>query len=265
MTRRRLGYTDRMKGSTGAACAVFFAFVLALPAAASAQEQSVADKAAMFAQSVPWQGIGMNALERARRSIAIGPFIGLHGVRGPGNDMDGAISFGIGLSRFDVPIIPDRSEIESILKDRFKALFIQKFNEALQGDVNGRGIDPKQIAKQAWNDVLSAYLKGRKHQMLEKPGLRLHAEATKLFVQDAWQGRITASIGIGPIALGFSGGGEFGDANFAFVGIEATKPLVFGEARTPVLELFGRLDRGFGEGHNDLDASLGARFLLDIL
>lgn len=246
-------------------CTLLAAFAVGAPKTAQAQDPSILQQAAHYAQSIPWQGIGMNALERARRSLALGPFVGMHAMRGPGGDMDGAISFGLGLSRLDVPIVPDRAELEGILRARFQDLFVQKFKEALAGDINGRGVNPKEIATQAWNDVLAAYLEGRRHERLEDPGLRIHVEGTRFFRADAWQARATVSLGIGPIALGLAGGGQFGDDNFGFVGVEATKPIVFGEARTPLLELFGRADRGFGDGHDDWSFAFGARFLLDVI
>lgn len=223
------------------------------------------DSAMVFAQNIPWERVGQSALERARRSVALGPFVGITGVGGGGRDLDSALSFGVGISRFDISIAPDRAEIEGVLKERFKTLFKEKLKEALRGSLNGNNVDPKQIAKDAWTDVLEAYIEGRKHRMLEAPGFRIHLEGTRIFAAEAWQARGTVGTGVSGFSLALSFGGEFGDDNFAFIGLEATKPLVFGNARTPVVDIMARVDRGFGEAHNDASVSLGARLLLDIL
>jgi hypothetical protein len=254
-----------MKLFSFVAASILLTAVSASPQTANAQSQSHLEQAQAFAQNIPWQGIGQSALERARRSVALGPFVGLAGVGGGDRDLDGALSFGLALWRFDVPIVPDRAEIEGILKERFKKIFMEKLAEAMRGNLDGSNIDAKQIAKAAWNDVLEAYIKGRRNRVLEDPGFRFHVEGTRLFAADVWQARGTVGAGIAGVSLALSFGGEFGDDNFAFLGLEVTKPLVFGEARTPVIDLLVRVERGFGEGHNDLSYSSGARLLLDIL
>ncbi len=100
----------------------------------------------------------------------------LSGVGGGGRDLDGSISFGLGLARFDIPIAPDRAEIEAILKGRFQKLFLEKLGEAMRRKLRGGSVDAKQIAKDAWNDVLQAYIAGRRHRVLEDPGFRIHVE-----------------------------------------------------------------------------------------
>ncbi len=250
------------------AASALIAIALTVPKTAIAQhsqEPSRMQQALAFAQNIPWQRIGMSALDRARRSVALGPYVGLAGTNGKNQDLDTALSFGLGLSRFAIPIAPDRAEIEGVLKDRFVKLFLEKLDQALQGNLDGSNVNPKQIARDVWNDVLQGYLKGRRHRMLEDPGFRIHVEGTRLFAADAWQARATVGAGIAGVAVGLSFGGEFGDANYAFLGLEAAKPLVFGKARTPVVDIYGRVDRGFGEGHNDLSFSVGARLLLDVL
>lgn len=233
--------------------------------AQDSQEPSRMQQALAFAQNIPWQGIGMSALDRARRSVALGPYVGLAGTGGKNQDLDAALSFGLGLSRFAIPIAPDRAEIEGVLKDRFVKLFLEKLDQAMKGSLDGSNVHPKQIAKDVWNDILQGYLEGRRHRMLEDPGFRIHVEGTRLFAADAWQARATVGTGVLGVAVGLSFGGHFGDANYAFIGLEAAKPLVFGTARTPVVDILGRVDRGFGEDHDDLSFSLGARLLLDVL
>lgn len=254
-----------MKLSSLIASSLLAAVVFLVPQTASAQEASRMDSAMAFAQNIPWERIGQSAFERARRSIALGPFVGVTGVGGGGRDLDSALSFGVGISRFDIPIAPDRAEIEGVLKERFKTLFKEKLKEALQGNLNADNVDPKQIAKDAWNDVLAAYIEGRKHRILEDPGFRIHLEGTRIFAAEAWQARGSVGTGVSGFSFALSFGGEFGDDNFAFIGLEATKPLVFGNARTPVVDIMARVDRGFGEAHDDVSVSLGARLLLDIL
>ncbi len=148
------------------------------PKKAAAQDLEKLYQAAEFANTVPWEGLGYSAADRLRRSIAIGPFVGAHGNLGHSGDDGGVgISFGLGLSTFDVPILPDRNELEHILKDRFKTLFLQKVEEAMAGNVTTDQLDLKSIAKQVWEDVVAAYLRGRQHRMLETPGFRAHIEA----------------------------------------------------------------------------------------
>ncbi len=245
---------------------VVFLYMALSSRKAAAQDLEKLYQAAEFANAVPWEGLGYNAADRLRRSIAIGPFVGAHGNLGhSGEDGGAGISFGLGLSTFDVPILPDREELQHILKDRFKTLFLQKIEEAMQGNLTTDQLDLKSIAKQAWEDVVAAYLRGRKHRMLETPGVRAHIEGVRLLQVGSWQTRASLGMGLGNMTFGLTFGGEFGDNNLAFVGPEVTLQLLFGNARSPILDLFARADVPLGEKNGPVDISLGARFLLDVL
>ncbi len=234
--------------------------LLASSPVALAQETPAMQQAIAFSQDIPWGDIAASGLDRARRSIAFGPSVSAVGQSRDG--FDGTISFGVGLYRFNVPIAPDRTEISAILRERFTTLFLERLKEAKGG---ATGLSAKQVAKQVWDDILKSYVKGRKPRLLEEPGVRILAEGTRFLGGDTWHSRLIVGIGGGPFSLGLAVGGEFGEENRAFVGVELAKPLVFGGARSPVLDLLVRADRRFGNGPERLSFSFGARFLLDVI
>src|SRR6185436_18703229 len=61
-------------------------------------------------------------VRRARRAISIGPTVGLWSgaIIGPG-DVDAALSFGIGLETFKVPVIPSTETLRALIVERVKA------------------------------------------------------------------------------------------------------------------------------------------------
>ncbi len=90
-------------------------------------------------------------------------------------------------------------------------------------------------------------------------------EATRLLQVGSWQTRGSVGMGLGKMTFGLTFGGEFGDNNLAFVGPEVTLQLLFGNARSPILDLFARADVPLGENNGPVDITLGARFLFDVL
>lgn len=229
----------------------------------NAEAQDLSEMAEL-AESIPLGKLGLNVADRLRRSIAIGPFVGAHATLGDSGEDGGlGVSFGVGLSTFDIPILPDGEEIKRLLSDRFKTLFREKVKEALtHGKVTSDKLALRSIAKEVWKDVIDAYLNERQHRMLETPSLRIHAEAVKLVQLEAWQVRGSIAKGLGNMSFGLT----FGfDDSFAFVGPEVSVQLLFGKARSPILDLFARADIPLGEKNGPVDISLGARFILDVL
>src|SRR3954470_1511455 len=81
-------------------------------------DQAIA-RAAAAAPTV--EHIAMGALRRARRSVSVGPTVGLSttAILQPG-DVDAALSFGLGLELFDVPVMPSMEAIQELVKERVK-------------------------------------------------------------------------------------------------------------------------------------------------
>src|SRR5690349_11588769 len=61
-----------------------------------------------FARDAPGlETIAKGTFRRARRAISIGPTVGFYGVARPhDSDLDGSVTFGLGLELFKVPVLP---------------------------------------------------------------------------------------------------------------------------------------------------------------
>lgn len=230
---------------------------------AAAQEEPLA-QAAEFAKDIPWKKLGVNALQRARRAIALGPFAGAMGVVSLDGDAEAALSFGLSLSTFKIPIVPDRKTVERILMERFKARFQDKLKAALLGGTPPAKEDLQTLAREIWQEILEEFIEEGRQRKWEYPGFHAHLEGARLVDLEDWNARATFAIGLGRASYGLTLAGQFGDANSFLLGPEVSVQLLLGKRRTPIVDLFGRVDFPVVNGDSAL-VSLGARFVLDII
>ena len=218
------------------------------------------------------------ALRRARRAIAVGPTVGLWSAAyiDP-RDVDGALSIGIGLETFDVPILPEVDSIQDAIVERAKA----EAKERAEQMFHGQKPDPivlEQLAAQAYADVRKEVLAVDKTRpkTFEEPSFTLALEADRLFAADRWLGRARVGFGVWKLTLGASA--SFGracrgdgciDTVHAFVGPEVVLHVQTSKApRSNVVDLFTRFDvqaTGRSDGMTYDQAVLGARFLVDAI
>lgn len=223
------------------------------------------------AQSIPVPDIPVGKLasmtiHRTRRAIAFGPFVGSMPVIPTSGDADGAVSFGWTLSLFEVPIVPDREAIQQIVMERAKA----RLKEAAEAAAL-RGEKPTEeelaaVARDIYERVLAEFIAERTPRIWEKPRFHIDLEGARLFRAESWQSRATVAIGLGRLSLGPTLMLDLDDDTDLFLGPEVTVQLLpWRSPRSPVVDLFLRVDFALTEDERDALVSLGGRFVLDLI
>jgi hypothetical protein len=203
------------------------------------------------------------ARTRARRSVAIGPTLGGAVLVAPSpGEGDGAISFGLELNWFKVPVVPDLATIRELIQERFKA----RLKERLMHLQSPDDAMVRQVYEDVKNEVLGE-LNVRPHTW-EDPQASLALEALYLFRAEAWQVRSTVAIGISKFTLGPSivVFHTSGLTDLLLGGELAAHLLPTDSVRSPVIDLFLRLDIPVVE--RDTDATqliFGGRLQLDLI
>lgn len=243
------------------------------------QQDTVLDQALAQARAnAPTiERVAMGALRRARRSISVGPTVGLWSAAfiDPGN-IDAALTFGVGLEMFDVPVMPDIETLQDLITNRAKAEAKQRIAQVFQG----RQPDPvevNQIVAQVYADVRKEVLglDNVRPRTMERPTFSFALEANRLFAADRWMGRLRAGIGIWRFTLGGSfavgracRGTGCDDGVKVFVGPEVVLHfLTSKEPRASVVDGFVRADfQANSRGTQTYDQIvLGGRFLFDLI
>src|SRR5262245_23755024 len=192
-----------------------------------------------FAQPSPWQSpsafepIVAGALQRARRAVSFGPMLGGAPVYAPSpGSGDGALSFGLELNLFDVPVAPTPDALHEMIVERTKARVTELVADRIQhGRPRPDRHELAELARKVFEDVkaeITAEL-AVQPKLLEKPRLSLAVEATRLFRSEAWQTRLVAGIGIKVVTIGPTLGAHFGAANDFFLGGEIAAHLTPGD------------------------------------
>lgn len=216
-------------------------------------------------------------VRRARRAISIGPTVG---VWGTGiidtSDVDGALTFGIGLEKFDVPVIPSTETIKALIVERVKA----QVKDRIKAVFTGRQPDPLElgaIVAQVYTEVRDEILGlgNTRAKTMERPQLTLALEGNRLFGSGRWLGRLRAGVGVWKFTLGLStavggvcSGGTCDDGVKVFIGPEIVLHFLMSKnPRASVLDAFVRFDvQANSRGTEVYDqVVLGARYLLDVL
>ncbi|MBA3451619.1 MAG: hypothetical protein H0T42_00825 [Deltaproteobacteria bacterium] len=201
---------------------------------------------------------------RVRRSIAFGPHAGTFAGTSFGADthLVSAVTFGLAFYTFDIPTILDLDKLlQTQLEIAIKA-------EAAQITAKGGIPDFEEIGRTAYATLKEDIMGKIRPRTFEKPKLGVIVEGiAQLEPGNAMGARAIVSYGIGPIALGLGGGFTRGDSNtIAYAGADISLRLTpWGTSRTPVIDLYLRVDSAFDEGEREYVMTVGGRMLLDLI
>jgi len=207
--------------------------------------------------------VAKGTLKRARRAVSVGPTVGAFAGYFPGaEESDYALSFGIGVEVFKIPILPTPETIKTIAKDRAKARLKEKL-------ATGGAFDAQALAREIWDDVVKEVL-GMENiagKTMEKPRFTVGLEANRLLDSEVWMTRFRAGLGISKLTLAASSAVAFTDPKTSvYAGLELVAHfLTSKKPRASVVDVFFRADF---ELRNDADLNfyvLGVRYLLDAL
>lgn len=233
---------------------------------------SIAAPSTVGAQSIPIPDIPAGKLasltvSRTRRAIAVGPFVGAMPIIPTAGDADGAVSFGVALSLFDVPIVPDRKAIEQIVMDRAKALLKEAVEAAVLRGEEPTEDDLATMGREILRQVLAEFLEARTPKLWEKPRAHLHLAGARLFRSDAWQARATVAVGLlGRVSLGPTLMLDLDDDTDLFLGPEMSVQLLPGKGpRSPIVGVYLRADFALTRDERDALISAGGRIMLDLI
>lgn len=236
---------------------------------------STFDPDALVAQAIAAsptiERIARGAFRRARRAISIGPTLGLYGasIVSPG-ETDAALTFGLGLETFKVPILPSIENFKELVKERAKAKLIEQVERTFKGQrPDAAAIDQlaRQVIEEAVEEVLG--LENIRPKTMERPRLSIGIEGNRYFDSNVWMTRLRAGIGIWKLTLAASVSAAFTDPKTSvFAGPEIVAHFLTSRSpRASVLDVFVRADfelRNRGTMNTDTVA-LGVRYLVDVL
>jgi hypothetical protein len=222
--------------------------------------------------------VARGTLRRARRSISIGPTIGLWTAAIiDAEDIDAALTFGIGIEAFKVPVLPSMETVKALITERVKAQLKDRIKEAFKSGTM-TPVDLDQLARQVYADVRDEVLglKNVRAKTMERPRYTIGFEANRLFGAERWLGRTRVGIGVWKFTLGLSAsvgrvcrGVTCDDGVKGFIGPEVTLHFLTSKnPRASVVDAFLRLDfqaTGRAETTTYDHAVLGVRYLFDII
>lgn len=211
--------------------------------------------------------IASENLRRIRRSVAFGPHIGASGhyLTAP-NQVDGGVSFGLGVYLFDVPTT---FAVDKIVLDRAKRELAAQLKVLADEGRAPTGDDLKALARKIYQEARDEILgrNPRQDRTLESPRFGFVVEGQRLFRSEAWQARFAPSLGVSVLSLGPTLTLHVGDRTAGLVGVEISVRLMPDDGpRSKVIEVFGRGE--FPLGHRDLVGSYlgsGVRLLFDVI
>lgn len=214
------------------------------------------------------QAIALGTVRRARRAIAFGPTVGAWGAYIPSLEMgEHALTVGLGLELFRVPVLPDLATFKALLVERAKA----KLWEQIRARFKGAPPPPAELDRMALEifEEAKAEILGQlnvRAKTMERPRLTLALEAERLNRSELWVGRTRVGVGIWKVTAALTVGVAFGDSTMVLAGGElATHFLLSKGARSPVVDVFVRYELAVTPD-DELDfVTLGARFLLDVI
>ena len=204
-----------------------------------------------------------DAVRRARRSVSIGPTVGAFAGYFPDAEQsDYAITFGIGVELFKVPVLPT--------PERLKQLALERAKKRLKEQPQQIG-DVEALTKQVWDDVLAEVgeMENYRARTLEPPKLSIALEGNRLFDSEVWFVRLRGGVGISKITLAASLSAAFTDPDTSFyAGAEVVLHAMMSKnPRSSVVDIFARGD--FELANRDVANTdffvLGVRYLLDVL
>jgi hypothetical protein len=213
--------------------------------------------------------VAYGTLRRARRAIAFGPTIGYWGGVVLAQDTyEHALTFGLALEVFKVPILPDSDTIKALILERVKGTV----KEQLFARLGGRPADPvtvEGLVKEIYNDVRQEVLglENRRNKHMERPKFNIGLEANRYWRAEQWAPRLRVGVGIWKFTLGGSIDVALGGRTKVYTGLEVVLHyLTNNRERSPVIDFFVRAD--FEVRDRDMNGDqlvLGTRFLLDAI
>ena len=215
------------------------------------------------------QDIAKGALRRARRKVSIGPTVGVFG--GYADGLDAAVSFGLGVETFKIPVMPSMENLKAILKERAKA----KLKQAVIDSIKGQPLDQtqfEQLAAEAWNEAIKEVLgmENIRAKTMERPSMSVGLEGNYYFDAGVPGVRLRFGVGVWKLTLAGAATWLFTDpAGNAYLAPEIVAHFLTSKGpRASVLDVFVRADfevRNRGEAHSSDIFVVGARYLLDVL
>ncbi|MBA3394184.1 MAG: hypothetical protein H0T89_16165 [Deltaproteobacteria bacterium] len=228
----------------------------------------VIDEVMQRVTSPQLQAIALGTVRRARRAIALGPTVGAWGAYIPSQEMgEHALTAGLGLELFRVPVLPDLATFKALIAERVKA----KLREQIVARFMGAPPPPGELDRMASEifEEVKAEMSGQldvRAKTMERPRLTLALEADRLNRSELWVGRGRVGIGIWNVTAALTVGVAFADSTTVLTGGElATHFLLSKGARSPVVDVFVRYELAVTPD-DELDfVTFGARFLLDVI
>lgn len=225
------------------------------------------------AASPTLERLARGALRRARRAIALGPTVGVWGGLVPGQDQqETAITFGLGLETFKIPVLPELDALTDLVTERAKAKLKEQIVVRYQGNIPDP-VSAQQFAQEVWEDEVKEVLalENIKPQTMEPPAMNLALEVNRQFKIDGWTPRLRVGIGVWKVTLGASVGVLLGADGYAktpvYTGLElVTHFLTSDNPRSSVVDVFLRADFELRNRDTNTDQFvLGLRYLLDVI
>lgn len=221
--------------------------------------------------------VAKGTFRRARRAVAIGPTVGLWSAAfiDPG-ETDAALTFGIGIETFKVPVVPDMETLKTLVMERVKAEVKSRAIDVFKG----RQMEPfeaEQFVRQVYADVRAEILglENVRAKTLERPKYTVGFEANRLFGAERWMGRTRVGLGVWKVTVALSASfgrvcrGEGCDDVRAFIGPEVVLHIIPRKnPRANVIDVFLRSDfqaNGRAPDTTYDQLVIGTRILLDLI
>jgi hypothetical protein len=222
----------------------------------------------LFARSPVLKDIAKGALRRARRKVSIGPTVGLFGgsVNGEG---DYALSFGLGLETFKIPVLPSIDNLKAILKERAKAKLKQALIQTLVGQPPTQEM-LSQLAAEAWDEAVREILgmDNIRAKRLERPSLSVGLEGNWFFNSHTPAVRLRLGTGVWKLSFVASATIMWSDPKVnVYLAPEVCLHVLMSKGpRASVLDLFVRAEFDVYDRSDSNDSFVvGTRYLLDLI
>lgn len=213
--------------------------------------------------------VAKGAFRRARRKVSLGPTLGAFGAFA--DDATAALTFGIGVEVFKIPVLPTVENLKVILRERAKAKLKQAIIDTLKGQPPDQAT-VERFAADAWAEAVKEILgmENIRAKTMERPQFTVALEGNRYFDSSTWATRLRLGSGVWKFTLAASLGLGFTEPKTsAYVGPEIVLHFLMSKGpRASVLDVFVRADfevRGRGEAYSQDVYSLGVRYLLDAI
>jgi hypothetical protein len=244
-----------------------FRMLLGLAVAASLS----ASAAEAHAAEPSLENIVKGTVNRARRSVAFGPTVGVGGVYATSaEEFDLPISFGLAFELFKVNVLPDAALVKEMIIERTKVKLETRVKQmALEGKPAPTQAELEQMALEVFEETKAEILGEMSYRpkTFEKPRFFVNVESAYLPSAEAWEIRFTPAIGIGPISIGPTLAVALADETGVLLGGEAAVHFMPSKSpRSPVVDVYLRADFGVTDSTEEASSiGLGARFVLDLI